>query len=147
VDACTRRRLLCVYASIIGFVADERSVEQRGRVPARRLASLLHPAPHRAHVRHPPIIRPVLPHLLCSIRAVINLEAAGTTGPELLFQATSEEMIRAYSKVPYPLGTVVATDTFKTGVMLSEYAAPILCRTPVALIRCTARTSGSSSNT
>jgi hypothetical protein len=95
----------------------------------------------------PPIIRPVLPHLLCSIRAVINLEAAGTTGPELLFQATSEEMIRAYSKVPYPLGTVVATDTFKTGVMLSEYAALILCRTPVALIRYTARTSGSSFNT
>jgi Zn-dependent M28 family amino/carboxypeptidase len=50
----------------------------------------------------------------------VNLEAAGTTGQELLFQATSEEMILAYSKVPYPFGTVVAADTFKTGVMLSE---------------------------
>jgi Zn-dependent M28 family amino/carboxypeptidase len=35
-----------------------------------------------------------------TIRAVVNLEAAGNTGPEILFQATSEEMIKAYSKVP-----------------------------------------------
>lgn len=26
--------------------------------------------------------------------------AAGTTGPELLFQATSEQMIEAYTRVP-----------------------------------------------
>jgi Zn-dependent M28 family amino/carboxypeptidase len=58
--------------------------------------------------------------LIKSVRAVINLEAAGTTGPELLFQATSEEMIQAYAKVPYPFGTVIAADIFKTGVMLSE---------------------------
>ena len=39
-----------------------------------------------------------------SVRAAINLEAAGTTGRELLFQATSEEMIKAYSQVPrYPI--------------------------------------------
>jgi Zn-dependent M28 family amino/carboxypeptidase len=35
-----------------------------------------------------------------SVRAVINLEAAGTTGGALLFQATSQEMIEAYSHVP-----------------------------------------------
>lgn len=34
-----------------------------------------------------------------SVHAVINLEAAGTTGPELLFQATSEEMIGVYEDV------------------------------------------------
>ena len=34
-----------------------------------------------------------------SVHAVVNLEAAGTTGPELLFQATSEEMIGVYQGV------------------------------------------------
>jgi Zn-dependent M28 family amino/carboxypeptidase len=47
--------------------------------------------------------------------------AAGTTGAELLFQATSNEMIDAYSRIPRPMGTVVAADVFKTGIMLSEY--------------------------
>ena len=31
---------------------------------------------------------------------VALLPAAGTTGPELLFQATSEQMIKAYAHVP-----------------------------------------------
>jgi Zn-dependent M28 family amino/carboxypeptidase len=51
------------------------------------------------------------------------IAAAGSTGAELLFQATSEEMIDAYSRVPYPMGTVVAADIFKTGIMLSEYVS------------------------
>ncbi|GJE93217.1 M28 family metallopeptidase [Phanerochaete sordida] len=55
-----------------------------------------------------------------SVRAVINLEAAGTTGPELLFQATSEEMIQAYSQVPRPFGTIVASEIFSSGVMMSD---------------------------
>ena len=51
---------------------------------------------------------------------MINLEAAGTTGRELLFQATSEQMIEAYSKVPRPYGTVFAHDIFSSGIILSE---------------------------
>ncbi|KAG6852572.1 hypothetical protein C0991_010901, partial [Blastosporella zonata] len=55
-----------------------------------------------------------------SVRAVINLEAAGTTGREILFQATSEEMIEAYSHVPRPFGTIFANDIFSSGILLSE---------------------------
>ncbi|KAK7024849.1 peptide hydrolase [Favolaschia claudopus] len=55
-----------------------------------------------------------------TVRAVINLEAAGTTGRELLFQATSEEMVEAYSHVPRPFGTIFANDVFNSGVMLSD---------------------------
>ncbi|KAE8270049.1 hypothetical protein A4X09_0g2290 [Tilletia walkeri] len=55
-----------------------------------------------------------------SVRAVVNLEACGTSGPELLFQATSLEMIKAYSKVPYPFGTVMANDVFSSGIILSD---------------------------
>ncbi|TFK48370.1 hypothetical protein OE88DRAFT_1684387 [Heliocybe sulcata] len=55
-----------------------------------------------------------------TVRAVINLEAAGTTGPELLFQATSEQMIEAYSHVPRPFGTIVANDIFSSGIILSD---------------------------
>ncbi|KAF8715311.1 peptidase M28 family, partial [Rhizoctonia solani] len=56
-----------------------------------------------------------------TVRAIINLEAAGSTGPELLFQATSEEMIEAYSHVLRPFGTVLANDVFSSGVIMSEY--------------------------
>ncbi|KAJ4473162.1 hypothetical protein J3R30DRAFT_3296811 [Lentinula aciculospora] len=55
-----------------------------------------------------------------TVRAVINLEAAGTTGRELLFQATSKEMIEAYSHVPRPFGTVIANDVFSSGIILSD---------------------------
>ncbi|RUO97088.1 hypothetical protein BC936DRAFT_141000 [Jimgerdemannia flammicorona] len=59
-----------------------------------------------------------------SIRAVINLEACGTTGREILFQANSREMIEAYKRVPYPHGTVMvrdlANDVFRTGLVLSD---------------------------
>ncbi|THH28363.1 hypothetical protein EUX98_g5818 [Antrodiella citrinella] len=59
-------------------------------------------------------------HTAPSVRAVINLEAAGTTGPELLFQATSEQMIQAYSRVPRPHGTIIANDVFSSGVIMSD---------------------------
>ncbi|KAJ9107223.1 hypothetical protein QFC20_003758 [Naganishia adeliensis] len=54
------------------------------------------------------------------VKAVINLEAAGSTGGALLFQATSKEMIEAYSKVPRPHGTVVAADIFSSGIIMSD---------------------------
>lgn len=54
------------------------------------------------------------------VRAVINLEAAGTTGGALLFQATSKEMIDAFKHAPYPRGTVAAADVFSSGIMLSD---------------------------
>ncbi|CDR98784.1 uncharacterized protein SPSC_00911 [Sporisorium scitamineum] len=54
------------------------------------------------------------------VKAVVNLEACGTSGPELLFQATSAEMIQAYSHVPHPFGTVLANDVFSTGLILSD---------------------------
>ncbi|KAG0206863.1 hypothetical protein BGX28_001798, partial [Mortierella sp. GBA30] len=55
-----------------------------------------------------------------TVRAVVNLEACGTSGPEVLFQANSREMIDAYRKVPYPHGTVLANDLFATGLILSD---------------------------
>ena len=58
---------------------------------------------------------------LTSVRAVINLEAAGTSGRELLFQATSEQMIQAYAHVPRPFGSSLANDIFRSGFILSEY--------------------------
>ncbi|PCH37348.1 hypothetical protein WOLCODRAFT_83912, partial [Wolfiporia cocos MD-104 SS10] len=43
----------------------------------------------------------------------------GATGQELLFQSTSEQIIRAYSHAPRPYGTIVA-NVFSSGVMLSN---------------------------
>ncbi|KAK8864706.1 hypothetical protein IAR55_001960 [Kwoniella newhampshirensis] len=48
------------------------------------------------------------------VRAMINLEAAGSTGGALLFQATSKEMIDA------PRGTVIASDVFQSGIIMSD---------------------------
>lgn len=47
-----------------------------------------------------------------SVKAFVNLEAAGTTGAEMLFQGGSDLLIRAYAKTPYPHGTVLAADVF-----------------------------------
>ncbi|SCV68329.1 BQ2448_450 [Microbotryum intermedium] len=55
-----------------------------------------------------------------SVRAVINLEACGVGGPEIVFQATSEEMIKALSKTPRPYGTILASEIFQTGLILSD---------------------------
>jgi Zn-dependent M28 family amino/carboxypeptidase len=55
-----------------------------------------------------------------TVRTVVNLEAAGSKGPELLFQATSEDMVEVYQGVPHPYGTVLANDVFASGIMMSE---------------------------
>ncbi|WBW73084.1 ER metallopeptidase Erm1 [Schizosaccharomyces osmophilus] len=55
-----------------------------------------------------------------SVKYVVNLEACGTTGAEILFQATSDEMIKAYSHVPRPFATVLADDVFRTGIIISD---------------------------
>ncbi|KAI8997490.1 hypothetical protein BDB01DRAFT_840777 [Pilobolus umbonatus] len=55
-----------------------------------------------------------------SIRSVVNIDACGTTGREILFQANSREMVDAYKQVPYPHGTVMANDVFRTGLLLSD---------------------------
>jgi Zn-dependent M28 family amino/carboxypeptidase len=56
--------------------------------------------------------------------------AAGTKGGEMLFQATSDEMIAAYARVPHPMGTIVASDVFKSGIMLSECVRAGYMRAP-----------------
>ncbi|KAK4701094.1 hypothetical protein P7C70_g5142, partial [Phenoliferia sp. Uapishka_3] len=53
-----------------------------------------------------------------TIRSVINLEACGVGGPEIVFQATSEEMIHALAKTPRPYGTVLATEVFSSGLII-----------------------------
>ena len=55
-----------------------------------------------------------------TVRGVMNLEAAGNTGPSILFQATSSKMIEAYGHAPHPYGTVLASDVFATGLILSD---------------------------
>lgn len=55
-----------------------------------------------------------------ALRSVVNLEACGVSGPELLFQAQSAEMLAAYSKAPHPFGTVLANDVFSSGIVLSD---------------------------
>ncbi|KAI8070896.1 hypothetical protein BC940DRAFT_235259 [Gongronella butleri] len=55
-----------------------------------------------------------------TIKSVVNIDACGTTGREILFQANSREMIEAYKHAPYPHGTVMANDVFRTGLILSD---------------------------
>ncbi|KAH8107396.1 hypothetical protein DFH11DRAFT_1517676, partial [Phellopilus nigrolimitatus] len=52
-----------------------------------------------------------------SVCAVINLEAAGSTDPELLFQTTSTQTIGAYVRL---YCTVVANNIFSSGVLISD---------------------------
>ncbi|TXT09032.1 hypothetical protein VHUM_02506 [Vanrija humicola] len=54
------------------------------------------------------------------VRAMINLESAGSMGGALLFQATSREMLEAFSHAPLPRGTVIAADVFSSGIIMSD---------------------------
>lgn len=62
--------------------------------------------------------------LRSTVRAVINIEACGTDGKEIVFQATSPEMIQALARTPSPYATVIASEIFQTGLILSECAHP-----------------------
>ncbi|GAA5899500.1 Pff1p [Sporobolomyces salmoneus] len=55
-----------------------------------------------------------------TVRGVINLEACGTDGKEITFQATSEEMVRALARTPTPYATIIASEIFQTGLILSD---------------------------
>ncbi|RKO87596.1 hypothetical protein BDK51DRAFT_3353, partial [Blyttiomyces helicus] len=55
-----------------------------------------------------------------NIRAVINLEAMGQGGREILFQANAAEMIKAYAQVPHPHGNIISNDIFRTGLVISD---------------------------
>lgn len=54
------------------------------------------------------------------VRAVINMEACGVSGPSLLFQATDAALLDAYAKVPHPFGTILAADVFSSGIIMSD---------------------------
>lgn len=55
-----------------------------------------------------------------NVKGLINLEAMGQNGREILFQANSLEMVKAYSHVPHPHGSVLSNDVFRTGLVLSD---------------------------
>ena len=50
-----------------------------------------------------PRIKIIIANCHLRLRPHTYIPAAGVSGPELLFQATSEEMIEAYSHVPRPV--------------------------------------------
>lgn len=49
----------------------------------------------------------------------VNLEGAGAGGRAMLFRTTDLETAKAYSKSPYPFGSVVAANAFERGVIKS----------------------------
>lgn len=49
----------------------------------------------------------------------VNLEGAGAGGRAMLFRTTDLETAEAYSKSPYPFGSVVAANAFERGVIKS----------------------------
>lgn len=55
-----------------------------------------------------------------TVRAVVNLEGCGVSGPTLLFQATDPALIEAFRHVPHPFGTVLASDVFSSGIIMSD---------------------------
>jgi hypothetical protein len=106
-DACTcgmpgwepkRAILFCEFpACVLGF-----SVQSCRRISSRWFASLYDPShPTSTFVSFNSLL--LFYSLAYEPWSVINLEAAGTTGRETLFQATFKEMINseAYSHIPW----------------------------------------------
>ena len=103
------------------------SVQSCRRIITGWLPSFFNPTSDSIHVRRIVNSPVMLSNLNCSVRAVINLEAAGSSGRELLFQATSQEMIDAYSRVPRPYGSIFANEIFSSGIIMSEWVIRCSC--------------------
>ena len=62
-----------------------------------------------------------------NIAAFINLEATGSGGPDVVFRANSDILLRSYMKrAKYPRATVIAQDIFGTGLVPSDTDYSIL---------------------
>jgi hypothetical protein len=56
-----------------------------------------------------------------SIKAFVNLEAAGFGGRDFLFQTTNGWITKLYAKIiPHPTGNAVAQDVFQSGIVPSD---------------------------
>lgn len=62
-----------------------------------------------------------------SVRAFVNLEAAGVSGPPILFQAGpgAPWLAEAYAGVPRPLGTSLGQDLFGAGLIPSDTSGAV----------------------
>ncbi|CAK1355271.1 Vacuolar membrane protease [Cercospora beticola] len=88
----------------------------KGNRPRRGIVALLNNGEEnglygaRNYVNHP---------VASFAHTFLNLEGAGAGGRAILFRSTDAEVTKAYSKSPYPFGTVVSADGFKRGFIRS----------------------------
>lgn len=95
------------------------SIQRCRRIPARCLSRFYHYARTRRFVSYTHYAYKcslIFNKKTHSIRSVVNIDACGTTGREILFQANSREMIEAYKQAPYPHGTVMVCNNFMQNV-------------------------------
>ncbi|GJQ76385.1 hypothetical protein Trydic_g2102 [Trypoxylus dichotomus] len=57
-----------------------------------------------------------------TVKVVVNLEATGADGKEILFQSGPDRawLMKYYSKVPYPFGHVAGEEIFKSNIISSD---------------------------